>query len=114
MLRLSIISSIEEVLYDPFCHPFSNAFQQILTIIIPSETILQDNFDIFTKRCGVTLICLASLLPCLSIVLKADPKFAMTSTVTSTSVTVTIPWPSVDWRPGGECGVFKAPGEEEL
>ena len=61
----------------------------------------------------MTLICLASLPPCLSIAMKADPKFAR-STVTSTTDTVTILWLSVDWGTTEDSTVFKASGEEEL
>ena len=59
----------------------------------------------------MTLICLASLTPCFSTAMKADPKFAR-STVTSTTDTVTILWLSVDWGTPVDCTVYKAPGEE--
>ena len=61
----------------------------------------------------MTLICLASPPPCLSIAMNADPKFAR-STVTSTTDTVTILWLSVDWGTPVDRTVYKAPGEEEL
>ena len=64
----------------------------------------------------MTLICLPSLLSCLSIVMKADPRLTSSSTVISTTdiVTVTIPVAEGGLGTTEVCSVFKAPGEEEL
>ena len=65
----------------------------------------------------MTLICLASLLPCISMVMRADPEEVSSSIVTSTSDTLTIVTMSVAQEglgTGVVSTVFKAPCEEEL
>ena len=64
----------------------------------------------------MTLICLASLLSCLSIVMKADPRLTSSSSVISTVdiLTVTISVAEGGLGTSEVCSVFKALGEEEL